>query len=67
MRISKWATPPGGWQFEEGNIKIKGDSFDDLVKWVRNHRLNNYKDIGDPELEIEEQIAGKFPELRLIK
>ena len=67
MIISRGLIPPGGWIFEDAGIKIKGESFDDLVKWVKEHRRNNHKESGEPEKEIEDQLANKFPQLKLVK
>ena len=62
-RISHWVVPPGGWKFQEGPVLITGQTWDELVKFVRSHRISNKKEIGNVEIEIENKIAENYPEL----
>lgn len=62
-RISHWVVPPGGWKFQEGSVTITGETFDEVVKFVRSHRLNNKIDLGDVESDLENKIAEENPSL----
>lgn len=63
MRISHSLTPPGGWIYEEDGIIVYGQTWDELLTNVINHRVSNGKELGRPDDEIEDQIAEKFPYL----
>lgn len=61
MRMSKWVTPPGGWQFIQGDTTIMGHSFENLVAIVKTHRLNNSIPMGDVEKDIMNQLMKLRP------
>lgn len=63
MRISHGVVPPNGWIYEEDGILVYGQTWDELLTNVINHRASNKKEMGDPERDIEDQIAEKFPHL----
>lgn len=68
MSISHWLTPPGGWAFKESNkIIIRGESWEELVKYVRLHRLANRIPLGNVEQEVDDQISQLHPQLVLNK
>lgn len=65
QRMSRQVTPPGGWKFQQGSIMIRSENWDQLIKDIRSHRLNNKMHEGDPEKEAEEQILILHPHLRI--
>lgn len=60
-RISKQLVPPKGWYFEQGKFTIKGETFNDLVKNVTEHRKSNGMPAGNPDFEIQEQYCEVWP------
>lgn len=60
-RISHQLVPNGGWQFLENGTLFKAQTWNDLVRDVRNHRISNQIPIGNLEEEIEDQIAEEHP------
>ena len=64
MIISRQVVPHGGWVYMQGDIRLIGSTFDDLVRSVKVHRYHNGIPAGDIEKDIEEQIAEKFPDLK---
>lgn len=63
MTISHYVVPAKRWQFKQGSIFIRSESFDSLVKDVTEHRRNNNIPIGNPEEDIKAQIAKENPHL----
>lgn len=59
--ISKILVPPGGWKYQHGEFWIYGDTFDDLAKWVKSHRISNHLPIGNVEEDIEKQLKERNP------
>jgi hypothetical protein len=53
--------PYGGHHFPEFGMIVRGDSFDELVKKVKDIRLNNFHPVGDPEQDVLRFYAEKFP------
>lgn len=64
-RMSRQVTPPGGWRFQQGSIIIRSENWNQLMTDIKNHRINNKMDAGDPEKEAEEQILILHPHLRI--
>lgn len=62
--ISHQLVPPGGWKFKEReNLTLSGMSWWDLVRTIRLHRQSNKIAPGNPEAEVDEQIAKLHPQL----
>lgn len=59
--ISKQLVPPGGWQYQQGEIWIDGQTADELIGNIRQHRLSNGLPEGDPWQDIQDQICGAHP------
>jgi hypothetical protein len=56
MKISTGLIPPGGWRFPQGPTTITGDTFNQLVSNVLNHRISNKLPDAYQE-KIEEEIS----------
>ncbi len=54
-------TPIGGHQFHEYGTTFKGESFTEVVKKLKNFRLNNNLNVGNPEQEILNHYATHWP------
>lgn len=62
-RISHQLVPPGGWKFMQGDLLIMGETWNDLVKVVTNHRRSNGINFDNVAEEIEDQIADAHPSI----
>lgn len=65
MPINHQIVPPNGWRFLEpkSNITIISLDWNSLVKGVIAHRKSNGIDVGDVELDIDNQIEKNHPHL----
>jgi hypothetical protein len=53
--------PPGGWHYIDGDARITGYNYDDLVASVRNYRAENNLPSGDPVGDINSYICSNWP------
>lgn len=53
--------PIGGHHFYQGDIMLKGETFDDVLDLLENFRLVNGIPLGNPRQEILDYYAEKFP------
>ena len=54
-------TPIGGHQFHEYGNTFRGESFDEVVKKLKDFRLTNNLRLGDPEQEVLLHYATHWP------
>ncbi len=65
--ISRYLVPPYGWHYTEGECLITAPTYAALVSILTERRKSNKQDAGDPDLDIQTQIANKYPQLKLLK
>jgi hypothetical protein len=53
--------PPNGWHYFQSDVKLVGDSLDDLYKVVENFRANNSYPAGDVKGDVDGYICGNYP------
>lgn len=53
--------PPGGWHYYDGDAKLTGHSYDNLLEVVTNFRAENYLPVGDVEGDVNSYICSKNP------
>lgn len=53
--------PPGGWHYFDSDAKLKGHSYEDLLKVVENYRAENHLTVGDVEGDINSYICSNWP------
>jgi hypothetical protein len=53
--------PPGGHHYMEGDVKISGSSYKNLLENVTNYRAENYIPVGDVEGDVTNYICGNWP------
>lgn len=53
--------PPRGHHYYEGDAKITGSTFADLVRNIESYRAENHYPIGDPETDATNYICGNWP------
>lgn len=58
--IPQW-TPPGGYHFFEGDVKLTASTLDKLYKTVESFRAENYLPSGDVEGDVNTYICGNWP------
>lgn len=54
-------TPTGGHQYHEYGTTFRGESYSEVVKKLREFRLNNNLNVGDPEQEVLRHYADHWP------
>lgn len=63
MRISHQLVPQTGWKFKQGDVWIYGQTWDELLTNVITHRASNKIELGEPEIDIEEQLLSSNPDI----
>jgi|694.fasta_scaffold03032_32 hypothetical protein len=53
--------PPGSWHYFQSDVKLTGDSLNDLYKVVEEHRANNSLPLGDVKGDVNNYICGNWP------
>lgn len=53
--------PPGGHHYMEGDVKITGSSYKNLLDNVTNYRAENHIPVGDVEGDVTNYICGNWP------
>jgi hypothetical protein len=53
--------PPHGWHYFEGDVKITGSDFDNLIENIRHYRAENHLPIGDVTGDASSYICGNWP------
>lgn len=56
--------PSCGWEFLQGETKITATTWDDLLKYVKEHRVSNGIPIGNFVKDIEDQIKERTKPVR---
>lgn len=60
-KVIQGLIPPGGHHYYEGDAKITGSTFADLVRNIENYRAENHFPIGDPETDATNYTCGNWP------
>jgi hypothetical protein len=53
--------PPSGWHYFEGDVRLSGNSYHDLLKVVEHYRAENNIAAGDVEGDVNSFICGNYP------
>lgn len=53
--------PPSGHHYMEGDVKITGSSYKNLLENVTNYRAENHIPVGDVEGDVTNYICGNWP------
>lgn len=53
--------PHGGWHYYEGDVRLSGYSYDELLKVVQNYRAENHLPVGDVEGDVNSFICSNYP------
>jgi hypothetical protein len=53
--------PPNGWHYIDGDVKLEGYSYLNLVKVVENYRAENNLPAGDVKGDIATYLCGNWP------
>jgi hypothetical protein len=53
--------PPGGWHYYDGDVKLIGNTYGNLIEVVTNYRAENHIPIGDIEGDVNSYICSKNP------
>lgn len=53
--------PHGGHHFTAHGILMKGDTLDEVVRQIKDYRINNAIPVGDPTDEVLQYYAAKWP------
>jgi hypothetical protein len=53
--------PPGGWHYQDGDVRLEGWSLDNLYDVVRNYRAENNLPLGDVVGDVNSFVCGNFP------
>ena len=62
LRFNRGLFPPGGWVYVDSTgVTHLGKSFAQLVSRVVNYRVINRLPMGDPAVEIDDQLCKNFP------
>lgn len=61
LREQQQLRPLGGHHFIENKIKMDGDTLKEVVRKVTDYRVNNNQPIGDPEQQILQYYARRWP------
>lgn len=54
--------PPGGWHYQDGDVRIDAYSLDDLYKKVEEYRAENHLPAGDVRGDVDAFLCGNFPQ-----
>lgn len=53
--------PPNGWHYIDGDARLSGGTYDDLLRVVENYRAENHVPIGDVEGDVNSYICSNYP------
>jgi hypothetical protein len=53
--------PPGGWHYQDGDVKLEGWSLENLYDVVINFRAENHLAIGDVKGDVNAFLCGSYP------
>ncbi len=53
--------PPSGWHYFEGDVRLNGSNYDDLLSVVEHYRAENHLPFGDVEGDVNSYICSNWP------
>lgn len=61
LRESQQLRPFGGHHFKDHGVTFTGDTLDEVVKKLEDHRINNALPVGNPKQDVLRYYAVKWP------
>lgn len=53
--------PPSGWHYYDGDARLTGHNYNNLIKVVEEYRAENHLPIGDVEGDVNSYICSNWP------
>jgi hypothetical protein len=60
-KVIQGMLPPGGYHYIDGDVKITGRTYENLIENVTSYRAENHISIGDIEGDVINYICGNWP------